>query len=51
MSRPEVFQENGYEIMQGENGWVVFTDEGVVAGPFSSLAEARKAARAMAPER
>lgn len=51
MAGPDIYRENGYEIMQSEKGWVVFNDEGVRAGPFTSLDEARKAARDMEPER
>ncbi len=51
MAGPDIYRENGYKIMQNEKGWVVFSDEGVRAGPFPSLAEARQAARNMEPER
>ncbi len=42
---------NGYQIMENAKGWVVFTGEGVAAGPFSSYAEAEQDAERRAPER
>lgn len=51
MSRPEIYYRNGYQIIEGGEGWVVYTDDHQVAGPFKSRSEAESAADALPPER
>lgn len=51
MEVPEIYHCNGYEIFKADNGWLIGTDEGTVAGPYSTRSEAERAADQMLPER
>lgn len=51
MSRPEIYCRSGYQITEGVEGWVVYTNDLQVADPFRARNEAESAADALPPER
>lgn len=51
MDRPEIYERNGYQIIKGDKGWFVYTDDDAKAGPFGSRREAEDAADELPQER
>lgn len=51
MREPKIEDENGYQILRREDGWVVFNDEGTIKDCLPSLDAAREHARSLPPNR
>lgn len=51
MDRPQIYNRNGYQIIEGDNGWLVYTDDHAKAGPFKSRHEAEEVADRLPAER
>ncbi len=51
MDKPQIYRRNGYQIIEGDKGWFVYTDDHIKAGPFNSRREAEEVADQLPPER
>lgn len=51
MDKPQPYYRNGYQIIEGDKGWFVYTDDHPEAGPFMSRRETEEAADLLPSER
>lgn len=51
MFKPQIYRRNGYQIIEGDKGWFVYTDDHAKAGPFGSRREAEESADRLPSER
>ncbi|EQM70940.1 hypothetical protein QYE80_16490 [Pseudomonas tohonis] len=51
MEKPQIFYRNGYQLIEGDRGWFVYTHDHPVAGPFKTLREAEDSADSLPAER
>tara|TARA_R110001599_G_scaffold43151_5_gene129520 strand:- start:89 stop:307 length:219 start_codon:yes stop_codon:yes gene_type:complete len=50
MDKPQIYHRKGYQIIERDKGWFVYTDDHPEAGPFKSRREAEEAADLLPPE-